>query len=233
MLCLLFFNYILRAEYLKHNTFVMGSMQVILLAFSLYFFLIEVYQLKKQGPNVYFVEGGLWNFLDLGPPILITANFVFSNMGIYKWRTDLNGRELEAIIRATISLFMWLKFLYFLRIFKSTGYLTRIIRDVIFQMRHFLMLLILTIVAFSDSLNQISSSSKKGHEPIKGGFLGAFDYTYQTILGNINDDFTKGVAVGYSYFIFYLLTLFCMIIMMNLLIAIISQTFSDVNEVSV
>ena len=46
--------------------------------------------------------------------------------------TPVNGKALEATILATISLMMWLKFLYFLRIFESTGYLTRIVRDVIY-----------------------------------------------------------------------------------------------------
>jgi hypothetical protein len=106
--------------------------QIFLCVFSGYFILIEVNQLRKQGAIPYFVDGGVWNFLDLGPPILIGVNFFFDVFRYYHIKTPIDGRSLEACMLATIALFMWLKFLYFLRIFESTGYLTRIIRAVLY-----------------------------------------------------------------------------------------------------
>jgi hypothetical protein len=47
---------------------------------------------------------------------------------------------------------MWLKFLYFLRIFQKTGYLIRIIVEVVIDMRHFLLILLLTIIAIGDAM---------------------------------------------------------------------------------
>ena len=51
-----------------------------------------------------------------------------------------------------ISLIIWLKLLYFLRIFKSTGYYIRTIIEVIMDIKYFLLMLLLTIVAFGDSM---------------------------------------------------------------------------------
>lgn len=60
--------------------------------------------------------------------------------------------NLEGSLQATMSLFIWLKFLYFLRIFSSTGYLIRIVIDVIKDMRYFLLIFFLCFIAFGDSL---------------------------------------------------------------------------------
>jgi hypothetical protein len=48
------------------------------------------------------------------------------------------------------------------------------------------MILVLTIVAFSDSLGQISSANKPGLNTIPGGFFGAFNYVYMACLGDLN-----------------------------------------------
>ena len=61
-------------------------------------------------------------------------------------------RNIEAILEATMSLMIWLKLLYFLRIYKAYGYLIRIIIEVIIDMRHFLLVLGLTICAVGDAM---------------------------------------------------------------------------------
>lgn len=58
-----------------------------------------------------------------------------------------------------MSLILWLKFLYFLRIFAATGYLIRIIIAVVVDMRNFLLILLLTFVAFGDAMRSISTSN--------------------------------------------------------------------------
>lgn len=88
-----------------------------------------------------------------------------------------------------MSLLLWLKFLYFLRIFKSTGYLIKIIIAVCVDMRHFLLILLLTIMAFGDSMRAISTSNLPQHMFI-GSWLESFTYVYRMILGNFNTDQT-------------------------------------------
>ena len=132
-----------------------------------------------------------------------------------------------------MTLFIWLKFLYFLRIFSSTGYLIRIIIDVIKDMRFFLMILLLTFIAFGDSMYQISSKNELDNMFISGGTLGAVDYIYEIVLGNFDTSAFGTVATPYVWVLFLLCTVMNMIIMFNLLIAIISESFAKINSVSV
>jgi len=52
------------------------------------------------------------------------------------------------------------------------------------------------------------------------------------VLGDFDTNAFGAVAVGYVWILFFLCTLFNMIIMLNLLIAIISESFAAVNSVS-
>lgn len=46
---------------------------------------------------------------------------------------------------------MWLKMLYFLRIYKQTGYQIRMISKVLYGMKTFLFVLLVTILAVTDA----------------------------------------------------------------------------------
>ena len=140
-----------------------------------------------------------------------------------------------------MSLVLWLKFLYFLRIFEATGYLIKIIIEVIVDMRFFLMILLLTFVAFGDAMKSISSSNPPDsvdelgnviqYQFIKSWFEGVM-FVYRMVLGDFDTTAFGVVAVPYVWILFILCTVFNMIIMLNLLIAIISESFSKINEVS-
>jgi len=73
----------------------------------------------------------------------------------------MQNQGLEASFQATMSLMLWIKFLYFFRIFQSTGYLIRIIIEVVIDMRHFLLIVLLTIIAFGDAMRSISTSEEE------------------------------------------------------------------------
>lgn len=127
---------------------------------------------------------------------------------------------------------MWFKFLYFFRIFKSFGYLTRLIILVIYDMRHFLVVLFITIVAFSDAFLTLSNGNRveKGQEQFVDGFFDSIIFTYRIILGDFDVTAFGSVGVFMVYGLFILCTVFNTIIMLNLLIAIISETFTMVKE---
>lgn len=135
-------------------------------------------------------------------------------------------------MQSVISLILWLKMLYFLRIFKSTGYYIRTIVEVVKDMRYFLMMLLLTFIAFGDSLSQISSSNPEGKDFINGSFFTGIAFTYRMVLGDFDTNAFGEIAVGYVWILFILCTVFNMIIMMNLLVAIISESFAQVNSQS-
>lgn len=99
-------------------------------------------------------------------------------------------------------------------------------------MRFFLFILLFTITAFGDSMYQISSANLADDQFIEGGFLGGVSYVYNMVLGEFSTDNFGRVSVWYVWILFILCTVFNMIIMFNLLIAIISQVFIQVNSVS-
>jgi hypothetical protein len=151
---------------------------VILGLFSAYFVTMELKQLRNEG-LVYL--SSIWNYLDLIPPFALAVFLPMEIMGFFDYQEKMNEyiarqrlanflgqtledttvtiRTIEGILQSVISLILWLKLLYFLRIFKSTGYYIRTIIEVIMDIKYFLLMLVLTIVAFGDSMRQISESN--------------------------------------------------------------------------
>lgn len=66
------------------------------------------------------------------------------------------SEETDRILQSITTFFMWLKLLYFFRIFKNTGYMIRMIITVIGDMKYFFLVLLIAIIAFSDSMLSIS-----------------------------------------------------------------------------
>lgn len=124
---------------------------------------------------------------------------------------------------------MWFKLLQFFRIFKSYGYLTRLLMMVISDMSTFLVVLFITIVAFSDTFLTLSNGNPE-HEKFVYSFTDSIIYVYRIVLGDFDVSKFGQVAVPLCYGLFILCTIFNTIVMLNLLIAIISETFSHVKE---
>ena len=118
----------------------------VLIMFSLYFCSIEISQLGEEGIKYMF---SVWNYLDLVPPFFLLA---FIPMELTGYFDIPENKPVEGSMQAVMSLFIWLKMLYFLRIFEKTGYLIMIIIEVIIDMKYFLLILLLTFFAFADSL---------------------------------------------------------------------------------
>jgi hypothetical protein len=135
---------------------------------------------------------------------------------------------------------MWFKFLYFLRIFKSTGYLIRMIVEVIKDMKNFFLVLFITIAAFGDAFLRISLANKitvdeSGAEVdniFTKDFIDSIIYTYRMVLGDFDTSTFGEVATPLVMFLFLLCTVFNMIVMLNLLIAIISDSYARVANIS-
>ncbi len=91
--------------------------------------------------TAYFMEP--WNYIDLVPPIMVLLITLINWFDI-----DIS---FEPILKSLGSLFMWLKLLYFMRIYRTTGYLVRMIVQVIQEMKVFLLVLLITILAVADA----------------------------------------------------------------------------------
>ena len=100
--------------------------------------------------------------------------------------TTVTIRTIEAILQSIMSLIFWLKLLYFLRIFKNTGYYIRTIIEVIVDIKYFLLMLLLTIVAFGDSMRQISESNIPSNEFMGDNIFSAVGFVYRMVLGDFD-----------------------------------------------
>ena len=90
---------------------------------------------------------------------------------------------------------MWVKLMQNLRIFKSTGYLIRMIVEVIHDMGIFLFILLITLLGFGDSFLRLSLGNSDESDQFigaggpgtgNGNFVMAALYVYNMILGNFD-----------------------------------------------
>ncbi len=163
----------------------------------------------------------IWNYLDTLPPLLIYLLILDNFIGM--------NTAYTATIMALATVMMWLKLLYFMRIFKNTGYLIRMIIEVISDMKYFLFILMVTVTAIGDAMLKIANQNK-GEERFVKGFFEAVMFTYRMILGDFDTEKFGSVSVLMVWFLFLLCTVLNMIVMLNLLIAIISESFNEINQ---
>lgn len=90
------------------------------------------------------------------------------------------------------------------------------------------MVLLLTIIAFGDSFKTLSNGNSQSDRFVEKGFFGSFFYVYNMCLGDFSTEF-GGVQVSLVWFMFFLCTMFNMIIMLNLLISIISESYEKIS----
>ena len=146
--------------------------------------------------------------------------------------------EIEKSIQAIITFFMWFKFLYFLRIFKNTGYLIRMIIEVCKDMMVFFIVLSVTIAAFGDAFLRISMANEDTQDEsgndlrFTTSFVDSVIFTYRMVLGDFDTGAFGNVATGVVMLFWFLCTVFNMIVMLNLLIAIISDSYARVAAIS-
>jgi hypothetical protein len=84
--------------------------------FATYFFANEVKQVLRD-PIEYFQS--IWNYVDIIPALGIYTLCLFSIIPV--------DPVVSGNLRALTAFFMWMKFLYFLRLFKKTSYLIHLI----------------------------------------------------------------------------------------------------------
>jgi hypothetical protein len=99
-------------------------------------------------------------------------------------------------------------------------------------MSTFLVVLFITIVMFSDTYLTISNGNIP-EERFVHSFTDSVIYVYRIILGDFNVEEFGSVSVTLCYALFIICTIFNTIVMLNLLIAIISESFSNVKSNSV
>ena len=165
-----------------------------------------------------------WNYIDLLMPFLImwfTIEIAF---------VGGNGAYLRSFY-AFSSLMLWAKLVSFLRIYQKTAYLIGMIAQVVFDMKIFLLILVLVIMGFGHAFLALSQASDNEEDFVNGNFMMAIAYSYRVSMGDFDTTVYDACIEPISAYILWILsTLITMVVMFNLLIAIISETFATYNE---
>jgi hypothetical protein len=126
---------------LKYSTPNKG-VSLILFGYAFYFLAISGSRLNDQGPIEYF--SSIWNYFDFFPPLVnstVVIMFYFSDERL----------EIEPTLMSITSVMMWTKLLNFFRLHEETGYIIRMLIQVIIDMKIFMFVLFITILAFADA----------------------------------------------------------------------------------
>ena len=124
--------------------------------------------------------------------------------------------------QAITCLFMMLKIFYFLRIFRSTGFFVNMLISILQGSATFFILFALIIIAFGVTFAILNFSEN----PLIGVY-----YVYLISLGEFDNDYSAFPISALLQLLFILATIFLMIVMFNILIAVISTIYENVIEV--
>lgn len=126
------------------------------------------------------------------------------------------------------SVFMWIRFLYFFRIFRNTGYYIKMLVQVVFDIRYFIFIFVLTIFAFAHAWYVFLKNNDEG--PVFISVFEALAYVYKIALGDFDTDIYGSYYYQVSWFFFVLATFLLQIVLINLLISIVADTFSNIKS---
>jgi hypothetical protein len=130
-----------------------------------------------------------------------------------------------------VLLLVWLTVLYFLAAFESTGPYVRTLFEIMGDVRYFAVLYLLVSVAFSVSMNVHRIDQLEAEADGVFAFAAlSLESTYRMgTLGDFETDSYENIPAVYVMFL--LCTFFVTVVFLNVLIAVISDTFDKIQEV--
>lgn len=196
-----------------------------------YFGFIELRQLRQSGFS-YFYD--TWNFIDMSSWAL---NFSFMSMFFLcvVLREEYFQREVILTIGSWGMFLMWIKVFYWFRLFSSYAYYVRLIMQTIFDSRKFMILVVIILISFGNFIYVADATNYGTTVRYAGTYFGikpldavisVYDFG---ALGDINVPmYTSGFETISMMFMFLFATFMVSVVFMNMLIAIMSNTFSEV-----
>lgn len=198
---------------------------IILYVFSVYFLLNEGYQIINQGVD-YFLT--FWNYSDLCSPVFIIVVISYELRLIHD-NTYVKPAGVVTL-HSIACLLMWLKFFYFLRIFRHTGYFIRMLSDVIYDIRLFIVVISIVFLGFGDAFYRLSQYTSPDSAWLGNYALGTAYAFLMSIGSNDPSAFDANVQTGACWVLFVFSIALTNIVMLNLLVAIISESFAKIND---
>ena len=192
---------------------------VIILMFIVYQLLNEVAQILYSGINYFY---SFWNLLDLSSLLL---NFAV-------WISDLAGISDEKYVplSAIAILIVYLKLFYFGRIFISTASMIRMVIFIFYDMKYFLFIFLLVWFGFGNWYYILSKNNISSEAFYENTFFTAFLYAYQQALGAFDVSTFVDEDKHLLFFIWFFNSLILFIILLNMIVAAMGDTFDKVQE---
>jgi len=187
---------------------------------------ILVYQLWFVYINIIHFNSTYNNVLDVLSMLLNTSVIICDLAGAAK--VDINAVASVAV------LLLWLRLFFMLRIFSKTSYLISMIIAIISEMFYFVVALIIAIFAFANTFFILGRNARGDNDNFAGSNVwDAFIFSYRMGLGDFDTDgfATKDEVLVWIFW--FLNTLIILIILLNLVIAIMGDTFDRVQETQV
>ena len=190
-------------------------------------FMLEFIQFMSD-PWAYFA--GFWNMLDF-LSLFASAYYMFCSI-----TGDLDntaGWFSLNILGSVAVVMLWMKLFYWLRLFKPFSQFIRIISEIVKDIRVFSAMLFICIAAFANVLMVLDHNRTKEEGPIYEPVLGfepadALIHAYLTGLGDFNKDYYSNGDKVAVWIFFLLATLIVQLIFMNMLIAIMGESFGRI-----
>jgi len=207
------------------------TLSALLYLFSLYFLMNELGQLimTKTG---YFGWGFIWNAIDILPPCFIIAVVTQRLRQDYEWDELMKPGFIDTV-HAVTCLLMWLKFLYFLRLFESTSHLVRVIFNMLWETKTFIGILFIFYMAFGEAFLRLSEKSDvpEGERAFLSDFADAFIFTVRLGVGDTDVaglyDLVQPITGWILFVLFEVLTT---VLLMSLLVTLIMKQYDRVSK---
>lgn len=191
------------------------------------FLILEMIQIKKNGFS-YFID--IWNVIDISS-LIINVVFLYGEVS-----NNINNDTLQVIGSVAI-LLMWVKMFYWMRLFKPFSAFIRMITEIIKDVKVFLVMLLISLFAFANIIfvlnwNRIKDGEAMIYDDLVGSPpIDAIIHAYLTGLGDFGKDNYSEDNSRVVWIMFILATLIVQLIFMNLLIAIMGESFGRINGI--
>ena len=165
---------------------------------------------------------------------------VMLNINCINESNDVFPMHNVRMIGALGSFLLWVKLFYWMRLFKSTAYFITLITQVILDIRVFMGMLFIMFTAFASFFKVLNKNtpgytdSERYHyvdNYIGQSAVDAMLAMYLIALGEFDlDGFSKGPNTIIVWVFFSLASFLILIVCMNMLIAIMTDTFNEVQR---
>jgi hypothetical protein len=183
---------------------------LILLGFAIYFTgfeLLQAYINKLE----YFTS--FWNVFDFIRLILLATCLL---TWIRENERALMSHEFQLYLLATVILFSWFRALSYLRMFQTTRVLIKLIVEVAKDMISFIVVLIIAVIGFSITFLVLNEDQD---------MVSSLKYNYRVMYGDFDTD---SYPQGGNWVLFIIASTILPLVMLNMLIAIMSDTYARV-----